>query len=168
MNELEAKELASDRAWEWFKEIVEPTVAEFLEQPDSKRKGCLAILAVASMTEHYFHARLADLVPNESKDERKKRLGRFKAEVRDYKQGTGVFPIGLVADLANATKHVEAKNGISHEGMIPTPANVCGVMKCDWPLGLGVEILVGKNQEWRLVDMLECCMTFWCKKLSEK
>lgn len=166
MSNTNAGQAPSDRAQEWFEEIVEPTVAEFLEQPDSKRKGCLAILAVVSMTEHYFHARLADLVPGENKRERKQRIGLFKDEVRDYKQGTGVFPVGLAADLANATKHAEAKNKISHEGMIPIPANACGVMKCGQPLGLGVEILVGEKQEWRLVEILECCMEFWREKLA--
>lgn len=157
----------ADRAQEWFEEIVEPTVAEFLEQPDSKRKGCLAILAVASMTEHFFHARYGVHVTGESRKQYAPKLAKFKEKIRDYKNGTGVGPIGMVADLANATKHVIAKNGISHEGMEAKPLNVFGVMRCGWPLGLGTEILVGENQEWRLVEMLECCMKFWRKKLAE-
>lgn len=167
MTGTKACQESSDRAREWFEEIVEPTVAEFLERPDSKRKGCLAILAVASMTEHYFHARLVNDAVGESQKQIKFKLSQFKSDVRDYKKGTGVFPVGLVADLANATKHVIAKNGISHEGMEAKPLNVFGVMRCGWPLGLGTEILVGEKQEWRLVEMLECCMKFWREKLDE-
>lgn len=103
----------------------------------------------------------------ESQKQIKFKLSQFKSDVRDYKKGTGVFPIGLVADLANATKHVIAKNGISHEGMEAKPLNVFGVMRCGWPLGLGTEILVGESQEWRLVEILECCMKFWRAKLAE-
>jgi len=46
-----------DDAMIFFREVVEPTVAEFVERPDDRRRGCLACLCLASMADHYFHAR---------------------------------------------------------------------------------------------------------------
>lgn len=163
---MKSGEAPSDRAQKWFEEIVEPTVAEFLVQPDCKRKGCLAILAVASMTEHYFHARYGFHVTGESRKQFGPKLAKFRETIRDYKNGTGIAPIGMVADLANATKHVVSKNGMDHEGMKAERLNVYGVMRYGWPYGLGTEILVGENQEWRLVEILECCVEFWRVKLT--
>ncbi|MFT8521335.1 MAG: hypothetical protein ABF812_13960 [Gluconobacter cerinus] len=148
-----------DPALEWFREIVEPTVAEFLVSPGDKRRGCLAALAVASMTEHYFSSRMAL-----GKD--KKGLGRFKAEVRDYKNGAGNFSVGFVADIANAVKHVERKNGVGHEDLKPQRINTCGVMRCGWPLTPNPQILVGENLEWRLVDLIKTATDFWREKLG--
>jgi hypothetical protein len=49
-----------DNATAFFRDVVEPTVAEFMHDRSNKRLGCLACLAVASMTEHYFYGRLQD------------------------------------------------------------------------------------------------------------
>ena len=87
---------AADPALAFFREVVEPTVMEFLADPADKRRGCLACLAVAGMTEHYFHARPALAAGGEAA------LKKLKGALRDENK-----ILGWIADVANATKHVE-------------------------------------------------------------
>jgi hypothetical protein len=146
--------LPTDDAMLFFREVVEPTVAEFMTDRSNKRRGCLACLAVASMTEHYFHARseLASLGKAE-----------FKAKVRKED-----WAVGAIADVANATKHVL---GHSHRGkwgyddVSTHQLNTVGTMRAGWPVG-GREVLIGSDRAWRLSILLNAAVTFWQAKLA--
>jgi hypothetical protein len=87
-----------DPALLYFRYIVEPTVAEFMADKADRRRGVLAALALASMTEHFFLARPALLGSD------RKALDTFKEKIRQPPTGNGA--VGLIADVANATKHV--------------------------------------------------------------
>ncbi len=149
----------ADPALDWFREIVEPTVAEFQNARDNKRLGCLAAITVATMTEHYFRAR-----PRLGMSDADK--GRFKTEIRDPENSSGHACIGILTDIANATKHVRPKNGYGHEDMRPYQLNTCGIMRAGWTLG-GSEILIGEEHQWRLSQILDIAMAFWREKLAE-
>jgi hypothetical protein len=143
-----------DDALEFYYEVVEPTVAEFMTDPANKRRGCLACLALTSMTEHYFHARLASTALTKNK---------FKGELRKDN-----WTIGAIADVANATKHVlgdvqRAKWG--YKDIDVNELNGTGIMRAGWPLG-GREVLVGLDRAWRLSELLQVAMRFWQAKLG--
>ena len=143
-----------DDALLFFREIVEPTVAEFMATRSDKRRGCLACLALASLTEHFFHAR-PDLVVVGSAE--------FKARIRKEN-----WAVGAIADVANATRHVlgDKRRGKWGYGDVSThQLNACGIMRAGWPLG-GQEVLVGPDCAWRLPELIECTMTFWRQKLD--
>lgn len=111
-----------DPAVEFYRQIVEPTVAQFLTQPDDARLGCLACLVLASMADHYFHAREK---PLEGHDE----VGRFR-----FALGEARWPYRQVLAVANATKHVlpyRDRLGFRQIGIDDIHA---GNLRCDWPI----------------------------------
>lgn len=55
---------ATGDAATFFAEIMLPSVAEFLRDRTDKRRGCNACLALASMSDRYFHTPGADVAPN--------------------------------------------------------------------------------------------------------
>jgi hypothetical protein len=141
-------------AHRFFREMVEPTVAEFNADPSSKRRGCLACLVLASMTEHYIHA-----FSNGTEQNRK----TMKKAIRDEN-----LPLGWIADVANAMRHVvrSSKYDAIGFGDIQTmEMGQCGVARCGWPIG-GEEVLIGPEHEWRLSELLECVMDFWRSRLN--
>jgi len=142
-------------AHRFFREIVEPTVAEFMATPSDKRRGCLACLVLASMTEHYIHTFV-----DASEVTRRKMKSAFHEENK---------AVRWVADVANATRHVERLskfNAIGFSDIQTINMGQCGVMRCGWPIGSREEVLVGSAHEWRLSDLLECTMEFWRQKLA--
>lgn len=145
-----------DDALAFFREVVEPTAAEFLALPDDKRRGVLAALAVAAMTEHYFHA-----CPDLARDG-DAALANLKGALRRENAA-----IGWIADVANATKHVHRHRpdrlGYSDVSVVRT--GVMGTMRVGWPMGHGQEVVVGPNAEWRLVTLLEEALRFWRVRL---
>ena len=148
--------MSADPALTYFVEIVEPTVAEFLAKPSDKRRGCLASLAVASMTEHFFPARPELTAAGVT-------LARFKGDIRDHTKPGGNTAVGLVADVATATKHVHSRDGRPGYAQVNSmEMGVCGVLKCGWPIR-GEEVLVGDlpSPPWRLLELIECAMGFW-------
>ena len=88
-----------DAARSFFREIVEPTVVEFLEQPADRRRGCLACLCLSSMSDHYFHAR------PKSVD------GCANPNAFRVKLGDTNWAVKQVFGVANATKHVKRRTG---------------------------------------------------------
>lgn len=143
--------MPTDNASRFVLEMVEPTVAEFLAEPSDKRRGCLACLALASMTEHYHAARISDADS-----------GAFKGAVRKE-----CPPMGWISDVANATKHVIAfKDRIGFEDVQSKEMGRFGVQRFGWPFS-GTEVLVGDNSQWRLTDLVQAAMTFWRGKLYE-
>ena len=143
-----------DNAMYFFRDIVEPTVEEFMADRASKRRGCLACLALASMTEHFFHARPELAAVGKAP---------FKASLREEN-----WSIGAILDVANATKHVigdENRGKWGYRDVAPYQLNSFGIMRAGWPLG-GDEVLVGPDRAWRLSDLIKCAMTFWRQKLG--
>lgn len=151
-------EHVEELALAFFREVVEPTVREFLADPADKRRGCLACLALAGMTEHYFHAS-SDLAQGG-----KPRLTALKGELRRENAA-----IGWIADVANATKHVERPekrgNRIGYGDVATLVTNQCGVIRAGWPLG-GKEVVVGSECEWLLSELVGETMRFWRGKLN--
>jgi hypothetical protein len=144
----------ADDALLFFREVVEPTVAEFMGDRANKRRACLACLAVASMTEHYFYAR-PELAPL--------RTHEFKAKVRSEN-----WAVGAVADIANATKHVvgdEGRGKWGYDDLNTYQLNRFGIMRAGWPLG-GHEVLAGPDRAWRVSTLLDTATTFWKRKLG--
>lgn len=157
---MESAVVADDTALAYFREIVEPTVAEFMRDPSDKRRGCLAALAVASMTEHFFHAR-PDIAAAGTN------LATFKGHIRNHTRG-GNAAVGWVADVANATKHVHSRGSRPGYNQINTmQMNQAGVMRAGWPLG-GDEVLVGDlpAPPWRLSELIEETLKFWRARLG--
>jgi hypothetical protein len=142
-------------AHRFFREMVDPTVAEFLADPSSKRRGCLACLVLASMTEHYIHA-----FSNGTEQSRRSMKKAFRDENK---------PLGWIADVANATRHVERSSKYDAIGFgdIQTMyMGQCGVLQCGWPIS-GEEVLIGPGHEWRLSDLITFVLEFWRSRLSE-
>ena len=144
----------TDDALLFFREMVEPTVTEFMADRADKRRGCLACLALAGMAEHFFHAR-----PDLSA------IGRasFKARLRSEN-----WAVGAIADVANATKHVvgaKDRGKWGYNDLQSMEMGQCGVLRCGWPIN-GEEVLVGPEHEWRLSQLIECAIDFWRGKLG--
>lgn len=145
---------SNDDALQFFREVVEPTVAEFMADRANKRLGCLACLALASMTEHYAHARLGG---TEQACETFKRASRKENKA-----------VGWIADVANATRHVarSVKHGaMGFRDIQAMEMGQCGVMRCGWPMW-DEEIIVGTEHQWILSELIECAMGFWRQKLG--
>lgn len=149
---------AADPALAFFREVVEPTVAEFLADPADKRRGCLACLAIAGMTEHYFHAH-PDLARSGDAA-----LASLKCTLRRENAA-----VGWIADVANATKHVlrpaARGNRVGYGDVETLATSRFGVMRMGWPLG-GEEVVVGPEREWLLRHLVEEAMRFWRGKLN--
>lgn len=161
----------ADPALEWFRDVVEPTVAEFLATPGDKRRGCLAALAIDAMVDHFYQAR------PDIKDKFKK-VQAFRRSIwdKDRKGPPGLgrnATVSLLHDVANATKHVErfepqpGKAGrMGYQDIHSSPLNTFGIARFGWPFSSEPEILVGENREWRLVELIDCAMIFWREKLD--
>jgi hypothetical protein len=137
----------------FFREIVTPTVAEFMADPSDKRRGCLACLVLASMTEHYIH---------EFSDGSEQACKKMKQAFRDENKA-----LGWITDIANATRHVKRLSkyeAIGFGDIRTMEMGQCGVLRCDWPIA-GEEVLVGPEHEWRLSDLIESTMDSWRKRL---
>lgn len=146
--------LPVDNAVRFLLEIVEPTVAEFMTDKADKRRACLACLALASLTEHYLYARFGG-----------KKDAATKCKTDFYNENNAVK---LVADVANATRHVvrwEGTNSFGCSAIESMEIGQCGIMRCGWPIG-GEEVLVGDEREWRLSELVESTMRFWHEKLD--
>lgn len=147
----------AESAQAFFRAVVEPTVAEFLADPADKRRGCLACLALASMTEHYFHAHADLAVGGEAA------LGKLKSNLRRENAA-----LGWIADVANATKHVlrpaSRGNRVGYRDVEVIATNECGVARVGWPLD-GEEVVVGPEREWLLRELVEEAMRFWRARL---
>ena len=146
--------LPDDDALLFFHEMVEPTVDEFMKDHGNRRRGCLACLVIASMTEHYFHARLDPML---------ERVEDFKSAISSENRA-----VEWITDVANGTKHVVRKkklNKIGYADVQRKETGLVGILRAGWPIG-GEEVLVGRNHEWRLSNLIETAMTFWRGKLG--
>lgn len=141
-----------DDALRFFAEMVELTVVDFLANPHDKRLGCLACLTLASMTEHFYEATIAGAGLSKSD---------FKGAIR-----AECPPMGWVADVANATKHVHGfSDRIGFDAINSTEMDTLGVARFGWPFG-GTEVLVGEAMEWRLSTLVTEALSFWRRKVA--
>lgn len=144
-----------DPAVAFYRQIVEPTVVQFLTQPSDARLGCLACLVLASMADHYFHAREK---PVEGHDE----VGRFR-----FALGETHFPYRQILSVANATKHVLPSRGrLGFEQIEPDDIHV-GNLRCGWPInGRYVMITVRADEQWPLHRLVALARDMWVEKLG--
>ena len=150
-----------DAALKFFNEVVEPTVEEFLFRESDVRRGYLASLALASMSDHYFHAR-PELV------EKYTNVGNFRGKLRKDN-----FAFGQVMDVANATKHVLPvyneqgalkKIGFEH---VSVQEITVGVLRAGWPInGPTTVVEVKENDMWRLATLVETARDMWREKFA--
>lgn len=147
-------EVADDKALEFFRDMVEPTVAEFLRAPTDRRQGCLASLCLSSMADHYFHAR--------SKPEE----GCVNENVFRKKVGDTNWAMKQVIGVANATKHVRPLPGRVGYDDVFSLEITCGNLRAGWPInGLMVMIEVEEGNVWLLSQIVEAAMRFWEERL---
>src|ERR1700730_3140902 len=86
-----------DDAAIWFyREIVQPTVAEFLTERESVRRVVLACIVLSHMADHYFHARH----PVSS-------LGDFRTELRE----NGAFRLIEMSRIGPSTSNEDVMVG---------------------------------------------------------
>lgn len=145
----------NDGAAMFFHEIVEPTVAEFLSQTDDKRRGCLACLSLSAMADHYFHARPEG------------REGCSDANRFRWKVGEINWAVGQVNGVANATKHVERRQGRVGYQDVSSQQITVGNLRVGWPVnGTQIIIEVEHGNLWLLSQLVEVAMTFWRNRLA--
>ena len=145
-----------DDAVTFFQEMVEPTVAEFHEHPADRRRGCLACLCIASMADHYFHAR-----PEAC--EGCSTANQFRWKISEINKA-----VGQVIGVANATKHFERQPG-TYRGYqdVSSQQITLGILRCGWPInGTHVMIEVEDGNLWLLSQLVEAAMTFWRDRLG--
>jgi len=144
-----------DDALAFFREMVEPTVTEFLERSDDRRRGCLACLCLASMADHYFHAR-------PEAREGCRRVDEFRCKV-----GTANWAVKQVIDLANAIKHFERKPKRVGYQDVSAQKITCGNLRCGWPIsGIQVMVEVEGGELWLLSHLVKAALAFWRDRLA--
>lgn len=147
-------DLASDAAT-FFAEMVLPTVAEFLRDRADKRRGCLACLALASMSDHYFYTPGA--VVNGNPDANSFRQSHSAAN----------WAVGTVIGVANATKHVRRRSGRAGFNDVFADDISFGNMRCGWPInGREVMVEVAPGDVWLLSELVEEAASYWKAKVT--
>jgi hypothetical protein len=150
-----SEQISVDDALTFLREMVEPTVAEFLERPDDRRRGCLACLCLASMADHYFHARPGSRDGCDNADAFRRYVGGLNGAVKQ------------VIGVANATKHVERRRGrVGYQDVSAQQINL-GNMRCGWPFtGTQVMVEVEDGYVWLLSDLVEAAVAFWRDRVT--
>lgn len=144
-----------DDAVTFFQEMVEPTVAEFHKHPADRRRGCLACLCIASMADHYFHARPEGREGCSTADQ-------FRQKVSGIN-----LAVGQVIGVANATKHVVRRRGRVGYQDVSSQQITLGILRFGWPInGTHVMIEVEDGNLWLLSQLVEAAMTFWHDRLG--
>ncbi len=148
-------QIAGDEGLTFFRDMVEPTVAEFLARPDDRRRGCLACLCLASMADHYFHARPAF------------RDGCGDADAFRRKIAGASWAVGQVIGIANATKHVVRRPGRVGYEDIAERQIAFGNLRCGWPInGRQVMVEVEGGKLWLLSHLAQAALEFWRGRLA--
>lgn len=149
-----------DAAATFFHEIVSPTVEDFLRNRGNRRLGCLACLTLASMAEHYFHARLSQPgLPSKDPE------GPARAYIKTLRQQ---FPgIGLVMDVANATKHVSLTRKPIAFSHIRSEEITTENMNTEMPTdGWEVMVRLNEGQPSSLPWLVEGIWLWWAEQLA--
>ena len=140
-----------DDALLFFRDTVEPTVAEFLADRANKRRGCHACHSLADMTSHYFQARMGG---------RENACKAFKLAIRNENKA-----VGWIADAANATRHVVRSAKFDAIGYDD-------IQTMDGPMRRPALRLAhpwrrsARRPEARMASLIECAMDFWREKLG--
>lgn len=158
-------EYEPDAATWFYREVVEPTVIEFLGKPDDIRLGCLACIALSSMVEHYYHARRQELGGQNAQDFRRSLAELSAAEI--------------VFDVANATKHVVAdrKRPYGFKAVEKIELNDASYKSnenessidfgdLEFPIGSQVMVPAGNDLICVLAAQVEAVHEMWCSKLG--
>jgi hypothetical protein len=143
-----------DAAVWFYREIVQPTVAEALTQRDSVQRGVLACVVLAHMANHYFHTKHP--FPN---------LDEFQKELRK----NGAFR--LVEGVTNGTKHVKrgTRPHDKHLGFEDIGAReiACDTLLCGGPIS-GTEVFVEDDGNlWLLSQLVMSADEMWRAKLDQ-
>jgi hypothetical protein len=142
-----------DEALTFFREIVGPTVAEFLDRPDDRRLGCLACLCLASMADHFFHARA-------------ERDGCCDARAFRRRIAAANWAVGQVIGIANATKHVERRPGrVGYHDIAPRQI-ACGNLRAGWPINGRRVMVEAEGRLWLLSHLVKAAFAFWQTQLE--
>jgi hypothetical protein len=143
-------QIADDNGLTFFREMVEPTVAEFLAGPDDRRRGCLACLCLASMADHYFHAQPAF------------RDGCGDVRAFRVKIAGANWAVGQVIGIANAAKHVVRRSGrVGYDDIAPRQI-AFGNLRCGWPInGRQVMVQAEGGKLWLLSHLAQAALEFW-------
>jgi len=148
------RDAAADAAT-FFAEMVLPTVAEFLRGRADKRLGCNACLALASMSDHYFHTLGAAVAPH------------FDVDKYRRSHAAKNWAVGTIIGIANATKHVLRKPGRVGFGDVFADNITCGNLRCGWPInGREVMVEVAPDNLWLLSDLVEEATRYWIEKVE--
>lgn len=142
-------------AIEFYKQVVEPTVAEFFAHPSDKRLACLACLCLSALAEHYVHA-------TAETSEAKSIVKALRLSSRRDN-----WAVGQVNDIANATKHVTRSGpGIGY-GDLGAQEIAIGNLRCGWPIN-GVQVMVETSPDelWLVTDLVESANEWWKRKLG--
>ncbi len=135
--------------------MVRPTVAEFLSDRANKRRGCLASLALASMSDHYFHTPGAAVGEHRDADSYRRSLATENPAV------------GTVIGIANATKHVPRKLGRLGFGDVFAHHIRCGTARCGWPMNnYEVMVKVGTGKLCLLSQLVKEVERYWSEKVA--
>ena len=135
--------------------MVEPTVSEFLADPSDHRKGCLACLCLASMADHFFHARPDSRGGCKDADS-------FRAMV-----GKSDWAVGQIIGIANATKHVERRRGRVGYQDVSAQKITLGNLRCGWPFnGSQVMVETKAGELWLLSHLVEAAMVYWRNRVA--
>ena len=144
-----------DGASAFFRDIVEPTVAEFLAGAGDQRRGCLACLCLASMVDHYFHARPEF------------RQGCRTVQAFSRNIASANWAVGQVIGVANATKHfARTEDRVGYEDIKTRPI-AFGNARCGWPInGAYVMLQDPEGKVWLLSHLAEAALEFWRNRLT--
>lgn len=144
-----------DPALAFFHEMVEPTVEEFLANPQDKRRGCLACLVLSSMADHYYQSRPAPVD------------GHTDVHFFRRSLGTATWAFGQVLGVANATKHVLRRKGRVGFEDVTVQEIQLGLFQCGWPMN-GEETMVETRPGdiWLLSQLVEAATDVWRQKLG--
>lgn len=146
---------SEDQALWFFREVVDPTVTEFMSDTADVRRGCAACLVLAAMSEHFLAARPHDAEGCSTPQQ-------FRGALRAKN-----WAFGQVVDVSNATKHVHrTPKRIGFEDIGAQNIHV-GNMRCNWPIN-GREVMVETQpgRLWLLKHLVQTASEMWRNKLG--
>lgn len=147
-------EPTEDSAVIFFREMVEPTVAEFRNDQLDPRRGFLACVTLSAMVEHYALSH-----PQASGG-----LSAFKSFIKSPENGA--WAAHAVHDVANAFKHKKrTQSGWGYGDISLQLLGKFGYARFGQPMA-GHMILAGPAGEWPLIQLVEAAADFWRQRLG--
>ncbi len=142
---------------EFFREIVQPTIEDFVKRPGDIRLGVLACLVLQAMNEHYYQHNRSDLDKV-----------RGCADVDAFKHALRMddWAFGQIMDVANATKHVHTRSGKKFSDLHHEVPGACGVMRCGFPISAQKYVFIDEENAWLLCQLVEYVTEKWSATLG--